>query len=517
MEPSVAWHVAGVAPPPTVSVGPPPPPTVSVGLAPPRSTAAPSRAAAAAHSLTDDVVKSVAEAAGRLAIDIAEIAGALDHVSTRMDHRVVVLGEATETSRDMAAMGKRIAVAARSAHDSVERTHDGIAASNATLNAALSDIRALTELTEDIHNGLGELNDALIAIGRVAQQIGVIAKQTSMLALNAGIEAARAGPAGRGFAVVAGEVKALARRAGDATVEVDGAVRRLRERTGQLIERGGQGVALAGRVREGGAAIAAVFDGALIRTVEVTAQTKAIDLDAGRIETSCDAVDCGVAETAADVGAAAGELRACRDRVNDLLRLGESLTETTAALGVETVDTQFIRRAQSAADEVSRRLEAAATAGRINVDDLFDENYVSAARSNPEQFVTRFTALTDQLLPDVLDGALNADPRTVSCCAVDRNGYLPTHNTIYSHPQGSDPAWNAAHCRNRRIFNDRTGLAAARNQKPFLLQTYRRDMGGGVFVTIKEADAPITVFGRHWGSLRLNYRPESDPAKTNAC
>jgi methyl-accepting chemotaxis protein len=61
--------------------------------------------------------------------------------------------------------------------------------------------------------------------------------------------------------------------------------------------------------------------------------------------------------------------------------------------------------------------------------------------------------------------------------------------------------------RNRRIFDDRTGLAAAQNQKPILLQTYRRDMGGGEFATMKDLSAPITIKGRHWGGLRIAYKP----------
>ena len=87
--------------------------------------------------------------------------------------------------------------------------------------------------------------------------------------------------------------------------------------------------------------------------------------------------------------------------------------------------------------------------------------------------------------------------------AVDRNGFLPTHNQKYCHPQGRDPVWNNANCRNRRIFSDRTGLAAARNQKPFLLQTYRRDMGGGQFLVMEDLSAPIMVKGRHWGAFRF--------------
>ena len=99
--------------------------------------------------------------------------------------------------------------------------------------------------------------------------------------------------------------------------------------------------------------------------------------------------------------------------------------------------------------------------------------------------------------------ALGLDPRIVFCAAVDRNGFLPTHNVKYSHPQGNDPVWNNANCRNRRIFNDRTGLSAARNRKPFLLQTYRRDMGGGQFLVMEDLSAPILVKGRHWGGFRF--------------
>ena len=68
-----------------------------------------------------------------------------------------------------------------------------------------------------------------------------------------------------------------------------------------------------------------------------------------------------------------------------------------------------------------------------------------------------------------------------------------------------DAAWNTANCRNRRIFKDRAVQKTAANTKPFLLQTYRRDMGGGQFVLLKEAAAPITVQGRHWGGMRLAF------------
>ena len=84
-----------------------------------------------------------------------------------------------------------------------------------------------------------------------------------------------------------------------------------------------------------------------------------------------------------------------------------------------------------------------------------------------------------------------------------KGGYLPPS---YRKPQGSDPVWNSANCRNRRIFKDRAVEKVAANTKPFLLQTYRRDMGGGSFVLMKDLSAPIYIGGRHWGAFRMGYR-----------
>lgn len=97
-------------------------------------------------------------------------------------------------------------------------------------------------------------------------------------------------------------------------------------------------------------------------------------------------------------------------------------------------------------------------------------------------------------------------PKVVYCVAVDRNTFLPTHNRKFAKPQGKDPVWNAANSRNRRIFTDRTGKAAGRNRDRFLLQSYRRDMGGGKHALMKDLSAPIWVQGEHWGNFRIAYR-----------
>ena len=172
-------------------------------------------------------------------------------------------------------------------------------------------------------------------------------------------------------------------------------------------------------------------------------------------------------------------------------------------------DQVFITAARAAAGEMSRLLQMAVDRCEISESALFDTQYQPIPHTNPPQCLAPFTDLADRLFPPIQENLLGLDPREVFAVAVDCNGYLPTHNRAVSQPQRpDDPTWNAANCRNRRIFNDRAGLAAGRSTRPFLLQTYERDMGGGMSVLMKEADAPIQVCGRHWGGFRLAYHAE---------
>jgi methyl-accepting chemotaxis protein len=112
----------------------------------------------------------------------------------------------------------------------------------------------------------------------------------------------------------------------------------------------------------------------------------------------------------------------------------------------------------------------------------------------------------EEALPAIQERLLASDARMVFSIAIDRNGYVPVHNRQYSQLQRpGDPAWNIPNCRNRRIFDDRAGLCAARSARPYLIQSYPRDMGG-VIVMMKEIDAPIRVMGKHWGGFRMAYK-----------
>jgi methyl-accepting chemotaxis protein len=170
-------------------------------------------------------------------------------------------------------------------------------------------------------------------------------------------------------------------------------------------------------------------------------------------------------------------------------------------------NTEFVTRAMQGGMELTKIFEQAVASGAISIDAMFDTNYVEIPGSNPVQYRTKFLDWADRALPMFQEAFLAKDSRMAFCAAVDRNGYLPVHNKIYSHPQRpGDVAWNTANCRNRRIFNDPAGLAAGHNQRAYLVQSYARDMGGGNTVMMREIDVPIRVQERHWGGFRTAYK-----------
>jgi methyl-accepting chemotaxis protein len=172
---------------------------------------------------------------------------------------------------------------------------------------------------------------------------------------------------------------------------------------------------------------------------------------------------------------------------------------------IRSENTEFIERAISAANRISQIFEDAVRQGRLSEDDLFDNNYVPIPDTNPQQYCTRFLDFCDEVLPGIQEPLLASDKRMVFCAAVDRNGYLPAHNKIYSEPQRpGDVLWNTQHSRNRRIFDDRAGLSAGRVVRPYIIQNYPRNMGDRV-VMMWEIGAPIRVFGKQWGGLRTAY------------
>jgi methyl-accepting chemotaxis protein len=175
--------------------------------------------------------------------------------------------------------------------------------------------------------------------------------------------------------------------------------------------------------------------------------------------------------------------------------------------GAEAEYRPLITVAQRAAQQVEFVIEQAVADGRLTREQLFDTDYRPIPGTSPQQFQTSYLKVFEDLLPAIHEPLLVSDNSLVFCLAIDRNGYIPVHNRKSSQPQRpGDVLWNMANCRNKRIFDDRAGITAGRSTRPFVVQSYARDMGGGKMVMMREVDAPIRLLGRHWGGFRTAYR-----------
>jgi methyl-accepting chemotaxis protein len=462
--------------------------------------------ATAVSSTSERLVDQLANKIGGLGVELADVAGNVQEVAQRVSTQSERLGHLQKTAETMVSANHNIANASQAVQTATSAAVGEITQSRAAVDTAVKHIAELIEAVGRIETRLGAVGSALAQVAKVSGSIEAIAKQTNLLALNATIEAARAGDAGKGFAVVASEVKSLAEATRKATHLIGDTVRDLDGQVGNLIGESSDASLRAKSAGEG----AEQIQGIIVRVQKgFTSVGHEID-GVAKAATSnlahCDMVIEELGHLAKGVDLSSNDLKHADERVARLLDFSEGLIALIADSGVETSDAPLIRAVVDAARRISDAFEAAIAGGEIGLEQLMDENYREIPGTNPKQYLTNYVDFTDRILPPIQDPIQKSDPRIVFCVAWAKHGYLPTHNPNYRLPQGPDPVWNNANCRNRRLFNDRAVKKVAANTKPFLLQTYRRDMGGGNFVLMKDVSSPILVRGRHWGAFRMGFR-----------
>lgn len=455
-------------------------------------------------------VRDISERFGKLGVEITDISGRIGDVTRQLDgqtqglHRVVsAVDQVSRANRAIQQAAEGAQTTASSVRHGLERVTGAV---RQGLNSAQSDIEALSQGAQSISAALAQAVADAHKVRASSDAIQAITREIQLLSINAGVEAARSGAAGRGFAVIAAAVKHLAEQTRDATALSSKQLDALVKSVDTLAGKSEENAQTAQRASQESRSISqqiGELDSFSRSVVELIG-----DIDAISNPTRDNAI--AFAKVSEDLKAlvegvdhSSENLEKASQRAEALVSISEGILGSIAASGVRTAQSELIATAMETAERIGRLFEEALDRGEVTPSDLFDEAYQPIPGSDPIQHMTRFVKLCDRVLPSIQEPLLTSNRRIVFCAAIDRNGFLPTHNLKYAHPQSQDPVWNNANCRNRRIFNDRTGLAAARNRKPFLLQTYRRDMGGGQFLVMEDLSAPIMVKGRHWGGFRF--------------
>ncbi|WP_312938172.1 methyl-accepting chemotaxis protein [Stutzerimonas nitrititolerans] len=277
------------------------------------------------HSLVQQVAGTTTQLAG--------LVGAVASQAQRSEQAMAAQRHETDqvatAINEMSAAAHEVAMSAQRAAEAAQETDQQGQAAKRVVDGSVQQIHALVGELRESGESLDGLRKDVQGIVGVLDVIRAVAEQTNLLALNAAIEAARAGEAGRGFAVVADEVRALASRTQQSTVEIQGMVDRLQSTTARTVagmqHASEQGESTREQSNQAGASLDAIA--ALIGTInsmnaqiasaaeEQTAVAEEINRSVHHI---ADAVD-GVASEAAESAQTSRELNALAESLQRLV------------------------------------------------------------------------------------------------------------------------------------------------------------------------------------------------------
>ena len=464
-------------------------------------------ATAGIEQVTENAIRAVARDCGSLSIECSDVAGYVQDVSQRIGGHLKTLDALEEVTARLLADQARVSDSTDEARLLSEQAKAKLDAGRAAIEDTIAGFKGLTDLVVQLGERMAGFADAMNQVQTVSSTIEAIARKTNMLALNATIEAARAGDAGRSFAVVAAEVKKLAHDTRAATSQIALTIGELTREAGAVTTEIKTGVERSRAAQKGFGEI-----GDTVREVSeivgmVDRQTEGIAHSTSLIQTSVDRVKAGLSDFAADARENGGALVEAHKRLEHLELMSNAMLDTLANSGAEIDDTPMILKAQDVTRRIAAAIEQGIDRGDIAIADVFDRNYQPVAGTNPQQYFTRFCDFADRHVRPILDATKLGDNRAIGCVIGDENGHLPTHLSERCQPQGSDPVWNDANCRNRRILIDEQTRIAHRSNNPATLMTYSMTLGDKR-IPVKNVYVPLWIKGRRWGNFELAYRDD---------
>ncbi len=469
---------------------------------------------------THDEFRQLAESYNLFAHKMRQIIGEVRNVSVSIARDSVLvnvnLDETAANVRQQAKLTDSVFNAsneATKAIDEVSRSTQIIADStNVNLEQARISLHEMLDITERI-NAVGEkvlhfnhtvddLWHRSESVNQFASIIRKVADQTNLLALNAAIEAARAGEAGRGFAVVADEVRKLADSVNKAATEITGNVAAMLSQVKNTRAENDEINIDVQHTREVVGRSSAQFQ-KMVGDFELTGEQLL------QIATAMEQLSATNAQVHENVGTihelsarVSGHMVDSNKRTVALSQSTEGIQELVSRFNIGAgAFEEVVGKTRVFRDKLKTALEEMAHSGQ----NIFDKNYTPIGKSKPQKYGVPWGEEYTRRCQPLLEEAFSSISNCAYAVGVNTDGYLSSHNLKFSKPLTGDNAVDMVGNRCNRKFENAGELRAAKNTQPMLLRTYLRDTGE----VLCDIAMPIEIDGRLWGNVRMGITAES--------
>ena len=428
---------------------------------------------------------------------LEQLAGAITHSGDNVDN---LAAAAEQVSINSKAINDNAAIASSHA----DQTNLACAKSMEVVDTNLTQINQLQDRIQGVSSRINALSDNAQEVQKITNFIDSISEQTNLLALNAAIEAARAGEHGRGFAVVADEVRALASKTSQATEQIGDMLNQMNNETAQTATIMSSTVTQASQTVQSMASLQTSLNQINQLSENTSSASSQISLALQEQELSSHEIAKSISQLHDVLVKITADTRKVSSQADVLSQSTESIFVQLAHFNTHSLIETMCEQAHLTAQKVGALFSEKVSNNTISLKDMFDSNYQAIANTNPTKYSTCFDQLTDQLLPAIQEPLLAKFKDMIYAGAVDLNGYFPTHNKKFSQPLSGDYQKDMLNNRTKRLFNDATGIRCCQHTNRFLLQTYKRDTGE----IMHDVSAPIYVDGKHWGAFRIGFKAQ---------